>query len=292
MKYKVEDKVRVRGDLEVGKFYGGIKFLSDMEKNKIFDVLSVSENGECELNDAYKYYYSPEMLRPAEFKIWCETDEEKRAVLEELEKEGYVWCSGDKPTNGKNTHTAPVMLYVENEVIRQNWTKKPFDFTPSEFTGIDFSEKIIITKSKTGATATYGDKTVTAEGEFEDASRQALAEVLCPFKVGDKVRVKGDKETFYTVDSIKARTEVAINDTNIYHGGTWLAESLEPYTEPSYNAKLFCIEGYGRIFKKGYIYKVKDGIFHGGIGVKFDNLEQINNHYCSKFMEVKGGLDE
>lgn len=307
MRYKIGDKVRVRGDLEDSKIYGGIEFLSDMEKNKIFDVLSVSENGVCELNDESELYYSPEMLRPAEFKIWCETEEEKGEVLKELEKEGYVWRSSrEKPTDptyigffGKE----PSGLYIQDDELAWNNHKQNFgkrnmpEFTPSEFTGIDFSEKIIISKTPTGATVTYGDKTVTTEGDFDDAARQALAEVLCPFKVGDKVRDRRCKNKgIVTKIRISGEVVVHLDDESGDYDMTFKTlELLEPYVEPSYNAKLFCIkDGYMGCFKQGHIYEVKDGKFtdFNSDIAKFKNLEEINSKSIAQFMEIKGGLDD
>jgi len=301
MKYKVGDKVRVRGDLLVEKRYGSNIFISEMEKykGKVVKVAKV----ETELCSEYRlgnsrYHWTSEMLRPAEFKIWCETEEEKQAVLEELEKEGYVWKSGrEKPTEptyigffGKK----PCGLYIQNDELGWDNSKQSFhsnntvEITPSEFTGIDFSEKIVITKTPTGATATYGDKTVTTEGDFENASRQAFAEVLCPFKVGDKVKVT--RNNFIgVVKKVDIYNQVTIKCKSCEM--TEFIGELEPYIEPSYNAKLFCVEGHG-VFKQGVVYTVENGIFVGVHGSHFRDLEDINTNLASQFMEVKGGLDE
>lgn len=45
------------------------------------------------------------------FKIWCETEKEKRAVLEKMERMGIMWLSGRKPTAAN--HGAPIGLFVE-----------------------------------------------------------------------------------------------------------------------------------------------------------------------------------
>lgn len=249
MKYKVGDKVRVRGDLSRSGDYK-IRAVSDMEKfrGRIGTVEKITEEGFYELNiDVDKRNWTDEMLRPAEFKIWCETEAEKQAVREELEKEGYVWCNGgEKPTKviGDNPKCG---LFIKDDRLSITYDKKYFnedgriEFTPSEFTGIDFSEKIIITKTPTGATATYGNKTVTAEGDFEDASRQALAEVLCPFEVGDRVQDKRCKNTG-TVKEIRLNGDVVVYFDDGDYGMVFSTlELLEPYTEPEYNAKLFCV---------------------------------------------------
>lgn len=297
MKYKVGDKVRVRGDLKVGKRYGGVTFIPCMEKNKTFKILFARESENYILNDECNLCYSSEMLRPAEFKIWCETDEELKAVLEELEKEGYMWNdSRKKPTENINdiiSCTCPIGFYLREDSLSYSVRKGGFDnqsmveLTPSEFTGIDFPKKIIITKTPTGATATYGDKMVETDGDFEDASRHALAEVLCPFKVGDKVKVTRNnfigvvkKVDISNHVTIKCKNRVMIE---------FIGE-LEPYTEP-YNAKLFCVKGSGT-FEQGVVYAVENGVFTGVHGSHFKNLDDINKNLTAQFMEIKGGLDD
>lgn len=304
MRYKVGDKVMVRGNLKAGGIYGDDVFTGEMEKykGKIAKIAKETCVG-YELED-FMHNWTFEMLRPAEFKIWCETEEEKHAVLEELEKEGYVWCGNEeKPTNKKDDEFcfySQMALYVTNSHIKWDDDRSYFEseycieLTPSEFTGINFSEKIIIAKTQTGAMATYGDKTATAEGDFEDASRQALVEVLCPFKVGDKVRIK-NISFIYTVKEILRNKEIEIID-NCGICRRIESDDLELCTEPSYNAKLFCIRGSGRVngFERGYIYEVKDGRFTASnvdVG-KFKNLEEINSKLIAQFMEIKGGLDE
>ena len=32
------------------------------------------------------------------FKIWCETEKEKRAVLKKMERQGFRWANTAKPT--------------------------------------------------------------------------------------------------------------------------------------------------------------------------------------------------
>ena len=58
-----------------------------------------------------------------------------------------------------------------------------------------------------------------------------------------------------------------------------------------YNAKIVCIDdkGYSCILK-GKIYEIKDGKFIFEDGSKsvntFNSLEEINNHYCTQFIEL------
>ena len=309
MRDKVGDKIRVRGDLGVGKVYDGITFRKEMGEKCIFEVVGVEEEKNCIVaKNKCCLTFSSEMLRPAEFKIWCETEEEKQAVLEELKKEGYVWYnSKEKPTEKDLLTPVGILVWeadFENDTTItytksiKNFDKKEYcQFTPSEFTGINLSEKIIITKTPTGATAIYGDKTVTTEGDFNDASRQALAEILCPFKVGDRV---------IDIDGYVGRVkkiEFENHRKNTVYVDGWDCNSsyseneLRLYTEPLYNAKLFCIEGSNLsaddYFKKGYIYEVKNGRILGYecTGV-YKDIEHVNNVLVAQFMEVKGGLDD
>lgn len=258
MKYKIGDKVRVRGDLEVDKKYGEIVFLTDMKKGEIFDVLSISGSGVCELNDVHRLYYSPEMLRPAEFKIWCETEEEKQAVLEELEKEGYTL---KKMTSTIESKKAPMFFLILHDGILYGTSREAFEeekcvkISPSEFTRIDF-QKIVITKTKTGAVATYGDKTVTTEGEFKEASRQALAEVLCPFRVGEWVQHKYNWNIRGMVAEISSDMEVRVCSGVV---DTWLEfEEIEPCKEPLFSGRVVFVEDSVE-FTKGKIYEFTDG---------------------------------
>lgn len=47
------------------------------------------------------------------FKIWCETEKEKRAVLKKMERMGIRWLSGRKPTAANCG--APIGLFVEKD---------------------------------------------------------------------------------------------------------------------------------------------------------------------------------
>ena len=62
-KFKVGDKVRVIDDLEVGKEYGEVRFLSGMEdlKGRELTIYYISEEGDYTFDEA-NYYCSEEML--------------------------------------------------------------------------------------------------------------------------------------------------------------------------------------------------------------------------------------
>ena len=62
-KLKVGDKVRLRNDLEVGKEYGGLDFVSGMEflQGKEATIDGISKQGNYTLEESC-YFYSEEML--------------------------------------------------------------------------------------------------------------------------------------------------------------------------------------------------------------------------------------
>ena len=88
--FKIGDKVRLREDLEVGKEYGRVRFLSGMEdlKGKELTIYYISEDGDYTFDEA-NYYCSEEMLE----KVFNDSDLLKFALgklniaKEELEKE-------------------------------------------------------------------------------------------------------------------------------------------------------------------------------------------------------------
>lgn len=47
------------------------------------------------------------------FKIWCETEKEKRAVLKKMERQGIRWISGGKPSSVD--YCAPIGLFVNRD---------------------------------------------------------------------------------------------------------------------------------------------------------------------------------
>ena len=62
-KFQIGDKVKLRDDLEVGREYGEIVFLSGMEflKGKELTIDGISKQGNYILEEGY-FYYSDEML--------------------------------------------------------------------------------------------------------------------------------------------------------------------------------------------------------------------------------------
>ena len=47
------------------------------------------------------------------FKIWCETEKEKKAVLRKMEREGIIWVTGRKPSSAD--YCAPISLFVDGD---------------------------------------------------------------------------------------------------------------------------------------------------------------------------------
>lgn len=47
------------------------------------------------------------------FKIWCETEEEKKAVLKKMERQGIRWVTGRKPSSVD--YCAPIALFVARD---------------------------------------------------------------------------------------------------------------------------------------------------------------------------------
>ena len=82
------------------------------------------------------------------FKIWCETEKEKRAVLKKMERMGIIWLTGRKPSS--DDYCAPISLFVniDGSLWKRN-SKSDYDiysnYQPKsvrEF--LDEQEKIVI----------------------------------------------------------------------------------------------------------------------------------------------------
>ena len=90
-KFQIGDKVRLRDDLEVGEYYGEIKFLSGMKElqGKELTIDCIDKDGDYTLKEGCYYYYSEEMLE----KVFSDGDLLEFALgklniaKEELEKE-------------------------------------------------------------------------------------------------------------------------------------------------------------------------------------------------------------
>ena len=89
--FKIGDKVRLRDDLEVGEYYGEIKFLSGMKElqGKELTIDCIDKDGDYTLKEGCYYYYSEEMLE----KVFSDGDllefalDKLNIAKEELEKE-------------------------------------------------------------------------------------------------------------------------------------------------------------------------------------------------------------
>ena len=62
-KFKVGDKVKVRSDLEIGKYYGGMIFLDGMKylKGKEVTIEGITSQGNYVFEESY-FYYSKEII--------------------------------------------------------------------------------------------------------------------------------------------------------------------------------------------------------------------------------------
>lgn len=194
------------------------------------------------------------------FKIFCKTEKEKIVVLKEMEKRGYVWCSGEKPTSFNCG--LPVGLCVQGGRIsytnefkcyeRQNNLKS---ITIDEFLGKSKNECIVIYRE---------DKEVIAL----DKSTGKTAMAKChptdefDFVVGAKL-------------ALDRLTDTA--------------------PEPEYfNGKAVCVENTGVFFTKGKIYEFVDGksiddygdrVPYCGSPIK--SIDELNKGYSiAKFVEV------
>lgn len=110
MRFKVGDKVRVREDLVVGRFYNDTIFAFGMEKFKgqEFIVTRIDDINECyALNDDYGYWWTDEMLEPVEEKEMVdhpshynqfkrETIEEMRLLFGDEAVKGFCKCNAYK----------------------------------------------------------------------------------------------------------------------------------------------------------------------------------------------------
>ena len=61
------------------------------------------------------------------FKIWCETEKEKRAVLKKMERQGIRWVNTAKPTYYMRDpdYKAPISLYVDEDSIL-SWNRNRY----------------------------------------------------------------------------------------------------------------------------------------------------------------------
>ena len=83
------------------------------------------------------------------FKIWCETEREKKAVLKEMERQGVKWSTGRKPTELMNgfPYRAPIGLlfncYLSYTLYKDSFIQNPLlQKSVREF--LNEQEKIII----------------------------------------------------------------------------------------------------------------------------------------------------
>lgn len=81
-KFKVGDKVRVKSGLVNGKQYGGITYYNQMSSKEIYNICSVDNDGDYNLDDN-KFWYSAEMLEKVK-------EEKKMSKCKVYEMPDYV----------------------------------------------------------------------------------------------------------------------------------------------------------------------------------------------------------
>lgn len=99
MKYKVGDKVLVRTDLEVGRSYGEVGFVTPMEKyrGRVMTISSVTSVGDYHLEEAWEWVFSDKMFVAPE-----DMTEAQRALMDAVEKETVQ--NPDAPRNNPVSH--------------------------------------------------------------------------------------------------------------------------------------------------------------------------------------------
>ena len=78
------------------------------------------------------------------FKIWCETEEEKQKVLLKMEKEGIKWLSGHLPTQYKPCDAPIGFIVINNKLLGmstyrtkdkfESYNKREISITPEVYT--------------------------------------------------------------------------------------------------------------------------------------------------------------
>ncbi len=144
------------------------------------------------------------------FKIWCETNEERDAVLKKMDCEGIKWFVGQRPINFKYVYNAPMALFVEDGRITQTDDKDWFktkeecfkEITPEEYIGKNECIVIYRKDQKVIALDKYTGKKAEAtcnpadDFDFEVGAKLAFERLMkpeCKFKVDDNIiGIKGN----------------------------------------------------------------------------------------------------
>lgn len=192
------------------------------------------------------------------FKIWCETNEQRDAVLKKLEKQGVTWASGDKPTEWHGVSCAPMGIEVlGGKRMRECSSEYEYLFDRIEATEIK------------------------PEYFFKND------ECIVIYRKNNQV-IALDKRT--GTKGVAKCNPVDEFDFNI--GAKLAFERLLSADEPKfYNGKI-CITKPTTAMTVGKIYEVKDGYFQNNLGYTFplngpvDTLETLEEYLGDVFVEV------
>ena len=193
-----------------------------------------------------------------DFSVYCKNQKEVDEVLKKLEKPGYVWISGHKPTmfypilhKAENT----VCINIEdNKWITWNYTdaSRPYTMTASEF--LNANKVIIYTK---------GNQVIAKNATTK---QEAIA------------KCHPDDEFDFSIGARLAFDRLM--------GVEKLIKEEPKY----YNGKIVCVESVTWETTKGKIYDVIDGwiIFKEGRTStnRYVDIDDINNKLLSKFIEL------
>lgn len=192
-----------------------------------------------------------------EFSIYCKNKKEADKVLKKLEKQGYLWSDGEKPTQWyplpayHNTNK----IYIEscgNHIITWDDGNVMETISATEFLG---ERKIII--------YTKGNQVIAND---TTTKKEAIA------------KCHPDDEFDFSIGA-----KLAIDR---------LMGVEEPIKEEPkyYNGKVVCVESATWETTKGKIYDVIDGRITFDAGRTSDNrfidIDDINNKLSSKFIEL------
>lgn len=216
------------------------------------------------------------------FKIWCETEKEKEAVLQKLEKQGCEWNSGHKATDYGKKFSAPVGLAVTGKYIGKFINREDFDkaISHSEISVPKFigkneciviyrkdMEVIALDKStgKTGVAkcnpADKFDFMVGAKLAFDRLTGVTTCEVARHAKVGEYVKITSESGHGRKVGEILkvvalccnegwVKVENAVDGRNTIRSDQYVVvegyvppEQEEKQEEkPLYNGKVVCVD--------------------------------------------------
>ena len=178
------------------------------------------------------------------FKIWCETNEQRDAVLEKLEHMNIRWAEGQKATGYEFVSDAPMGLVVEEREIVEVSGKASFEFA-------HFCKSLTAIKAE----------------DFLNVN-----ECIVIYRKDNEV-IALDKRTG---NKGVARCNPA-DEFNFETGAKLAFERLMSPEEPKvYNGK-FVVTAPAKDLTVGRIYEIKDGYFTNDEGKRFPSIAPIED---------------